>query len=336
MEQDYHYYAIYALSKLAGFSKVESEIIAYASQYVDNATESEPIEPFKDQHFDTVRTAHYGLKAFDWNVQKKIYMPFHFLPQTVRRVSPGTFTYVTQPCTGRQNELAVKLLADAFTEENKQFRLIRIGVVLHTLADTFSHFGFSGREHDENTSGVTYIYRNGAKERDYLSNVVMDFFVPNIGHTEVFKHPDLPYLTWEYEDFEENVVFRNNTDYCLKGADLIFKLLNKYRNQVSNSASLKTSKPARYRDIESLFQSRGDRQKRCNAWKSFTDAPAYNEKKWRKDALIGEVDWNDMSVSEFSSHSATLRGKRNFDKSNWAYFHRAALKQRHLVMDWLM
>jgi hypothetical protein len=68
MEQDFHYYTIYHLSVLAGFSKSDAQTIAYASQYVDDATESEPIRPFEDQYFDTARTAHYNLEGFTWNV----------------------------------------------------------------------------------------------------------------------------------------------------------------------------------------------------------------------------------------------------------------------------
>ena len=61
MQLDYHYYAIYQLAALAGFNSGDAETIAYASQYVDDSTEGDPIVPFPDQHFDTVRTAHYNL-----------------------------------------------------------------------------------------------------------------------------------------------------------------------------------------------------------------------------------------------------------------------------------
>ena len=96
MQEDFHYYVVFQLAKLAGFNSDDSGTIAYASQYVDDSTESDPIEPFPDQHFDTVRTAHYNLGAFDWDVQKKIYMPFHFLPTTIRWLSPENFSYCTE------------------------------------------------------------------------------------------------------------------------------------------------------------------------------------------------------------------------------------------------
>jgi hypothetical protein len=125
MELDCHYYTVYQLAKLAGFNLGDAETIAYASQYVDDSTESNPVEPFPHQHFDTARTAHYGLKAFNWNVQKKVYMPFlHFLPMKIRWESLKDFSYVTQRATGNDNELATMLIKDALTETNRRFKLI--------------------------------------------------------------------------------------------------------------------------------------------------------------------------------------------------------------------
>ena len=71
METDFHYYTAFQLAKLAGFGSDDSNTIAYASQYVDDSTESEPVEPFPDQHFDTVRTAHYNLGRLHESMGRK-------------------------------------------------------------------------------------------------------------------------------------------------------------------------------------------------------------------------------------------------------------------------
>ncbi len=63
MEVDFHYYCLAVLARTVGFTKKEALTIAYASQYVDDSTESEPIM-VGDILFDSVRTAHYGLDAF--------------------------------------------------------------------------------------------------------------------------------------------------------------------------------------------------------------------------------------------------------------------------------
>ena len=161
MQEDFHYYAVYRLSALAGFDADEAGTIAYASQYVDDATESEPIEPFPDQHFDTIRTAHYNLGAFGWNVQKKVYMPFHFLPATVRWRAPEAFSYRTREAgEDDADQLCGMLFDHALQEVDPTFRLVRIGVAVHAMADTFSHFGFSGRHHMENNVGKIWHARS--------------------------------------------------------------------------------------------------------------------------------------------------------------------------------
>lgn len=67
MQKDFHYYGIYALARCAGFNRDDAHVIAYSSQYVDDSTESEPIN-VGDFVFDTVRTAHLGLKSYGWDV----------------------------------------------------------------------------------------------------------------------------------------------------------------------------------------------------------------------------------------------------------------------------
>ena len=215
MQIDFHYYAIYQLAKLAGFSSDDSNTIAYASQYVDDSTESEPIEPFPDQHFDTVRTAHYNLGAFDWDVQKKIYMPFHFLPTTIRWLSPANFSYCTELAQEDNDSLlANMLLNDAIKETNKRFKLIRIGIAIHTIADTFAHFGFSGRHHDENNVGkIWHAKSGGGWELQYFESYIADMFVPRIGHVEASSYPDYPYLKWRYTNGNGSMRTRNNLEY---------------------------------------------------------------------------------------------------------------------------
>ena len=143
MQKDFHYYCIGVLAKAAGFDKGDALTIAYASQYVDDSTESDPVR-VGDLMFDPVRTAHIGLKAFDWAIQKRVFIPFHFIPPNPIRAPQDTF--VTAP----NSPFAQRILQEACQEQLELRRLCRIGVALHTLADTWSHQGFSGREHKEN------------------------------------------------------------------------------------------------------------------------------------------------------------------------------------------
>jgi hypothetical protein len=335
MEADFHYYTIYQLCRLAGFTKTDAQTIAYASQYVDDATESEPIRPFKDQYFDPVRTAHYNLEAFTWNVQKKIYMPFHFLPAAIRWQSPQDFLYLTQTATGAKTELTTRLVEDALLEKNRTFRLIRLGLALHAVADSFSHDGFSGRHHPENNVGKIWFNEKG-KWRLQLFQTHADLFVPRIGHLEAYKFPDQPFLNWRYQDGRGKNIVRNNTQICLFGIDLIYRLLKTAVSlKTPPAADLAHDFPDHYQEMKSLFSEKGDLEKRCKRWKVYTGAPAYDRQAWRSRAIYGDVDWDSLSRSRFKAHADTLTGKPGFETSRWAFFHRAAFKQRSLVLGWL-
>jgi len=336
LQLDYHYYTVYQLAKLAGFGPRDSETIAYASQYVDDSTESEPVEPFPDQHFDTVRTAHYNLGAFDWNVQKKIYMPFHFLPTSIRWESPKDFSYVTKPATDGNTDLATMLIDDAVGESNKRFRLIRLGVALHTIADTFSHFGFSGRHHGENKVGKIWLAKTGGGWKlEPVGSFVGDVFLPSIGHVEALNYPDQPFLKWRYTDRQGNIKTRNNRSQSINGAKLIYHRLKFAKSSSAPSKGLDQDHPQDFKRIASLFSLEGDLDIRCAKWKTYTKAPDYDKTKWRKAALKGDVRWDDLSGSERKVRLRKLQGKPDFDNSRWAYFHRAALKQRGLVLGWI-
>ena len=337
MQKDFHYYAVSQLAKLAGFSSDDSHTIAYASQYVDDSTESEPIEPFPDQHFDTVRTAHYNLGAFNWDVQKKIYMPFHFLPTTIRWLSPGNFSYCTEPAQeGNDTLLSNMLIDDAVRETNKRFRLIRIGAATHTIADTFAHFGFSGRHHDENNVGkIWHAKSDGGWKLKPFESYIADMFVPKIGHVEASSYPDYPYLKWRYTNGNGSRRTRDNLKFSLNAVNYIYRKLKAARTPATPLTDLAQDHPDDYKKIKSLLQQRGDLDNRIQRWKNYTNATEYNKTSWRKAALIGNVEWDDMSPSERKFHTRRLKGKARFDISKWAYFHRAALKQRSLVLGWI-
>jgi hypothetical protein len=81
MLRDFHYYAVRALAHHAGFGDEEAHRIAYASQYTDDSTEGDPISFTEGEYaFDPVRSSWLGLESFGPDVQRKGYMPFHFVP----------------------------------------------------------------------------------------------------------------------------------------------------------------------------------------------------------------------------------------------------------------
>ncbi|OPX37320.1 MAG: hypothetical protein B1H11_06085 [Desulfobacteraceae bacterium 4484_190.1] len=45
--------------------------------------------------FDPVRTAQYGLDSYGWSAQKRIFIPFHFLPP--RPLETAQYSFITEP-----------------------------------------------------------------------------------------------------------------------------------------------------------------------------------------------------------------------------------------------
>lgn len=159
---DFHYYMIKALAQMAGFNDVEAQDIAYASEYVDDALEYLPMKitdipdldygtlPMPGGLFGVVCTAHDKFTMIGGALVKgqiNTYIPFHFVPRdTKQQTDLAHYDYRTAPnCdTSRQLvETAVAELKQA-QGDNRTRKLIKLGIALHTYADTWAHQNFSG------------------------------------------------------------------------------------------------------------------------------------------------------------------------------------------------
>lgn len=335
MQKDFHYYCIGVLAKAAGFDKSDALTIAYASQYVDDSTESEPLR-VGNLMFDPVRTAHIGLKAYDWSTQKRVYIPFHFIPPNPIRSPRDTF--VTAP----NSPFALRILKEAYEEQLELRRLCAIGAGLHTLADTWAHQGFSGRQHRENDVESIY-HREGKRWKLLLlENFYLDV-LPQIGHAEAGHFPDQSFLTWKYTRKSTNEELeRNNTNEFLTAAKTIY-------HQLRGVDKSKSDPPISWEDIGTVIRDlladrEQDIEKRCGNWRGrfqYMFDPLnfrYDSRAWRNDALEphdeADTDWDDFKPSDFRRLQFPM--KPGFYDSLWVQFHRAALRQRHLVLENLL
>jgi hypothetical protein len=137
-EKDLHFYAVYYLARISGFTHAETMKLAWASQYVDDHPATSPTR-FVSAAFD--RSA---LKAF------------HFLAPEGGVVAEAS--YIADVNAKR-----------ALATHN----LFALGIALHSLADTFSHAGFS----------TAYELRNMRKGGAAL-----------VGHADLGHLPDMPFL----------------------------------------------------------------------------------------------------------------------------------------------
>lgn len=240
MQEDFHYYCIAVLARAAGFSPPEALVVAYASQYTDDATENLPVtlvDPGSGLtlKFDPVRTQYTGLKANNWTVQKQVYMPFHFLPPLPLQypylesyldfVPDHAFDFVTRP----DSPFARWLLRSAAADSNPRRRLCRIGIALHTYADTWAHQAFSGRESAAENALEDPDYFDGQWHRegltDYLIERITALVAKDTGHANAGYLPDLSFLHWRYKNAQGELVERNNAELFLTAARTIYEQL---------------------------------------------------------------------------------------------------------------
>ncbi len=238
MQKDFHYGVIKILALHSGFSEDESQIIAYASQYVDDAVMHRPFiiqgrlsfshPRYDGKNFDPICTAHKGIQFiedFKRSVQEKIYLSFHFLPPNPYQ-GQRKYKYEVLPNSEMAQILiywAVAKLKTSYTLEN----LIRLGVALHTFADTWAHQHFAGT-HNHELNDLDHIEVWDGRHWKLIKPYKQFFynFFPDIGHAEAYDFPDLPYLKWRYVRAKTNeTILRNNTSIFLEASEEIFKIL---------------------------------------------------------------------------------------------------------------
>lgn len=220
MEKDFHYYVTFALANRAGFSKDDSHVIAYAAQYVDDNNESQycredgPLQfpsaiKTEDGFFRPIMTQSMSVKSLVYEIQKFVYVPFHFIPGDNSQPIDGHFNkYSTTP----DSRNARTLLRAALATGNPY----RIGIALHTYADTWSHQNFTGYEEDWNS---VFSWRNPFRA-----------LAPNIGHADVSHLPDEISSTWNDYRFDKPYRERKNKKIALEACKRIFQELRRAQN----------------------------------------------------------------------------------------------------------
>lgn len=217
MDINFHYYAVKAVARKAGFPENEAQRIASFSQYVDDFDASSRTIltnvppwaqylatslPFGYWVFCPVTT---GFNSwFDMAAlalpsnQKWIVMPFHFIPtQPLNTIAEAANRRVV-PANMGVDSLIQNMLVEARTQLlhptdglTRNDHLMRIGMLLHIFADTYAHQRFSGFQGWENHSNLTRVM-NTINGENVTANYTPDvyYYMPSIGHTNVGHAPD--------------------------------------------------------------------------------------------------------------------------------------------------
>jgi hypothetical protein len=317
---------------VAGLKKQDALTIAYASQYVDDSIESTQMN-CGDFYFDPVRTAHNGLGAVAWTVQKKIHMPFHFLPKGPLTSKPDAF--VTEP----DSALANSVIERALREADPTSKLVALGIAMHSYADTWAHAGFVGKD-DELNDVADIKYKAHDEWIDPVAENVFLDVLPKIGHAQASHYPDLPWIEWKYKrDGTGKIMKRKNVDLFMDAAEHIHARLSGLDEATEKKYSWNDIKDG-VADVLAYEEPRIEL--RIRKWKElyyeYFGTPqgfTYHHLIWRNEAFDsryrGKTEWDTMTHDEIMR--TEFKPVKNFEKTRWVKFHRMALKQRNFVID---
>jgi len=342
MDIHFHYAAIKALASHAGFSRTECQTIAYASQYVDDATAYKPLaldkDPgvdgirFEDKVFDPICTAHkdldYMRSVFRRRAHLLVYVCFHFVPSLRGATDAPGFRRVSKngSLARRLVREAVAGVKHASAKEERTMALIRLGIALHSFADTWSHQGFSGyRDNDNNDISNLQIRKRGGHWRDVdLVSELMSYAMPNIGHAETGELPDLCPVTWRCRPRKRTANNQKNAVAFLDAAKEILGLLSSATGEGDTWSAIK---PKLSKCFNNVPLTKGFENGDMRIWRQ--EFPglgfSYDEKEWFEKALRPQGGLLDLFGSVTGLDPAdfdVLGGKEYF------YFHAAAGKQR--------
>jgi hypothetical protein len=240
MQIDFHHAITYICARLAGFDNNDASTIAYAAQYVDDATNGGLIRFDNGALFQRISSAH---KLFDYrNFQDlanyQVWLPFHFLPGNgglpAGQNPEGGF--IEKLICRANSPIAQELIQHCIDRRHTAYARHQLGITMHVYADTFAHQGFAGVNHRINEA---HNIVNGAGEADqHILDRLKSYFIGEalpLGHGAVLGNPDKPFLRWGYTNGRGEYIQRNNPHDFINAVDAMVNAMQRFRADDSNA-----------------------------------------------------------------------------------------------------
>ncbi|BBN82964.1 hypothetical protein PA25_29490 [Pseudoalteromonas sp. A25] len=342
MQIDLHFGMTWVVARAAGFSNQQANIIAHASQYVDDATNQGCIRFDNGATYSRMTTAHKMLDYRNLHSLKNqlVWIPFHFLPGNAGlpagRNPSGSFIRKLE-C--KPNSYVAKdMVNECIANRHRPYALHLLGITSHVFIDTWGHQGFAGVDHPINK--VRHIKDHNGKidthwrERvaNYFKNIVQDD-IPSLGHGQALSNPDLPHQHWSYTNGLGEHVERNNPIDFLEAADELCKVYQLYLGH----PTLGLAQPIKEKIMHCYNSFKMDcGETRLALWLEMIGKgefgvgafqPSYIAKgvgSWKHKALGTELVNGDEDKYKFS---------REFLSSDWKLFHDGAKQHRLNIVD---
>lgn len=339
MQKDMHFYGVYALARAAGIKPDTARIIAYASQFVDDALEGE-VNVLENQKaiFPNI-TSHkpYDYKNTILRDQWKVWVPFHFLPgnQSIARSFIGKMICLK----GIESKPAKAILNHALAHKMKTYGAHLVGITAHVYADTFAHYGFVGLSSHRNKVRNDTIKVN-VESRDILKYIKNKFgtFITRVagtiaeavpvGHGAVATYPDRPYLKWEYKDETGKLVKRDNAkDFLTAFEQLYIFFCNFVQDQPvygkPNSEGWSEIKNV----IKNIIEKEGKKEDRIKQWKTaIAGDKMFSSTKKDKSIRYSDEEWMPHNIQKYLAACGTLKN------CNPCLFIQAAWKHKNYIL----
>lgn len=309
MDFEFHYYITGMIAYKAGFSKKESEIIAYSSQFVDDNT---IVYTVQDKNTDEAYSNYISQTVNIFRPRKtlmRIYSVFHFVPghpmiKEARRRDGKMHILNTTP-----NSTVVREMMYRAFKSSLYSRLYRIGIATHGYVDTWAHQNFVG-------------------VNDSFNGFAMNP-IPNIGHADALLDPDRINKRWVDKRIVESDI--DNNLRFIEAAKNLFYLYTNY---------LETNK--KWSSLEKVLL----KIMRCSKQKErlglyFKQTPwlaPYNKHSWFVNAIDQEVSGLKDSTNEFLAKLTIFKdhywwkNKVRKEDTDWFKFQEAIKK--HQTQMW--
>jgi len=350
MKIDAHYYAVLAFCRACGFDKESACTIACASQFVDDAKINHiviegdiPEGVVYDMidgipSFFNMATCHSytRINTFNYDAMINNTSAFHFVPGC-----KGKRFVKKLRCTE-----AGPVIDNVLQEVLEHDDIVKLGIVLHAYADTFSHQGFSGLISKVNDieqvqildgSGILIDKFNWGLK--WLKNKLYERFdrvIPAYGHGQAMVYPDLPYLTWCYaydysDEFFRTLKFSGTIDNkkrFIRAFNSILKYLTIYLREYEDYQGGEANLNCLYALFEALLTKKMDKG-RVRHWQkvlvaqglfdqSDQDALEYDQDRWLAHAFS---NFDRKKFDQRKVAGAKLRD--DFPESNWYKYYLA-------------
>ena len=276
---EFHYYTIFYLARHAGFIDEDAEVLAYSSQYLDNALVS-----YEVRHpggvYETLVTHHFGFwdRSQEWDV----WIPYHFFPAGKDADRPRRRDGAENPLDVQPNSPRAKaILVDALKSRD----LYRVGIALHTYADTWAHQNFTGRNEAWNV-------------------VDPDSPLPPIGHAQARRDPDAIDAAWRDPRLAPPHDTVDNRRRFLAAAGRIYRYLATYNRRGFEDEELVVDRLDTILGPPELA-----RDSRVENFVIECGVEPFSRLRWRKEAFDPPAGWNEMRWE--------IDLESTIDKLNW-------------------